>query len=159
MIVSRNDVASAFGVTLQTITNWQKSGFPVQTQKGRANRYNLPECIEWFASRRAAKSEAGGTYEEAKLRLTEAQAEKTELQARKLAEGAIPHDVVVATWSRAFAAIKTEVLALPTRIRALVPDMTAQTWEMVDGTCRRTLDDCAGRVGDGSGVEEPGPTT
>lgn len=56
-IVGQENIASIFGVTPRTITEWQACGMPVAVQGGPGvpGEYNSDECIRWLVEREVKK--------------------------------------------------------------------------------------------------------
>lgn len=52
-LLTRRDLAAAFGVHMQTVTKWERDGLPIAElgRKGKPSRYLLPACIQWFINR------------------------------------------------------------------------------------------------------------
>lgn len=56
-IIGQENIASIFGVTPRTITEWQLGGMPVAVQGGPGvpGEYNSDECICWLVEREVRK--------------------------------------------------------------------------------------------------------
>jgi len=52
-LVTRKGASELFGVSMMTITKWERDGFPVHTRgsRGRPSMYAMPDCIRWFSER------------------------------------------------------------------------------------------------------------
>lgn len=56
-IIGQENIASIFGVTPRTITEWQAGGMPIAVQGGPGvpGEYNSDECVRWLVEREVRK--------------------------------------------------------------------------------------------------------
>jgi phage terminase Nu1 subunit (DNA packaging protein) len=130
VIVNKRQLASVFGVSEETITQWMKAGMPVRTQrKGtRGNEYETADCIRWYVARDSGGDRALDLTQE-RARLAKAQADKTELEAAELRGDLARYEDISSHWTRQSTACKSRLLVIPSkvapRVRAAATDMDA----------------------------------
>ena len=87
MIVNRQELSQAMGVSLPTVDKWVRDGCPVKQRgaKGVAWEFSLPDVVSWWGNkqREASASAAPTDMEDAKLRKIAAEAEMVELELAK----------------------------------------------------------------------------
>ncbi|GEM_PF-3719451 len=47
LFMGRRDIATCFGVTIKTISNWQKQGFPKQIKLRKGSVWYVEDILEW----------------------------------------------------------------------------------------------------------------
>lgn len=130
MIVNKRQLAATFGVSEETITQWQNKGMPIVSQrKGtQGNEYETADCIRWFANRDAGGDGALDLNQE-RARLAKAQADKTTLEAAELKGEMVRYEEISAHWTNRAAACRSRLLTIPSkiapRVRAAVNDFEA----------------------------------
>lgn len=77
-VTGQQGIADMFGVSRETIDNWQRDGMPVAERGGPGvpSRYNATECINWLLAREVKKVQA----ERPQDRLARVQADKIEME-------------------------------------------------------------------------------
>lgn len=119
MIVNRQDLAGAMGVSLPTVDRWIKEGCPVKTRgrKGIAWEFVLGDVIAWWGERERENAAGAETsdVEELKRRKLAAEAGEAELRfARARGEVAL-----IAEFERAqaklMATIQANIMNVPAR--------------------------------------------
>lgn len=124
-IVSVQSIASMFGVSHQTIANWQDQGFPVALRGGPGvpSEYESTDCIRWFVDREMSNAQA----ESPNNRLARAKAEAQEMNNAQRRGLLIPADMLEPKLKAAFVAARTMWLdAVPRLARELPEDSTAR---------------------------------
>lgn len=143
-IVSKAELAKILGKDEKTIFRWLKEGMPVEKQgaRGTPSKFDTQKVIEWLISR----SNNGKEMDAAKLRLTEAQARKAELEADVLEGTLIPQEKVKATWTKMIASMRSRILALPSR---LAPQLVAQReYKKVEKLLKETIYEALQEIAD-----------
>lgn len=119
MIVTRQDLANAMGVSLPTIDRWVREGCPVK-QRGRKGipwEFNLADVVAWWGERERENAAGGATADEAELKRRKLAAEtgKAELEFAKARGEVAPVAEFERAWSKMFAAIRANVMNVPAR--------------------------------------------
>jgi len=125
MIVNRQQLADILGVTLPTIDARVAKGLPYKTKgkEGRSYEFETKEVIDWIleqAEKSSAKSESDSSYNEARRRKMNAEADLTEIQLAKEAGLVVMIDDAVNCISDAVSTLRTQCLNLPRRAAPLV---------------------------------------
>jgi phage terminase Nu1 subunit (DNA packaging protein) len=125
-ITGQEQIAQAFGVAPKTIVEWQERGFPIATQgkRGVSSTYDLPACIEWFASRAVKKAGA----EDQRTRLNRLQADEVEMRIAEKRGQLIPVELIEPAWMAVVTSARSFLRSEPDRLAHLV-----ETIEGVDG--------------------------
>lgn len=141
MIVNKRTLAlEVFGVAEETITQWQKAGMPIKTQrKGTlGNEYEVVACVQWREGQ-VTEGEGPLNLNQERARLAKAQADKTELEAAELKGEMVRYEEISAHWTDRGSAIRQRLLTMPTkiapRLRVAVNDQEAaalMTAEMLE---------------------------
>ena len=125
-----------------TVTNWKQAGLPVVNDDSRTDSFDLREVVRWHLDRLKAKSKSElSTLQAEKVRLTRAQADKTEVQVGRMQEETVPVSSVVSAWSEVFGIVRVAVLSIPSRIKSAMPSLSVQAYDDVDILCRQTIED------------------
>lgn len=151
LIVTRHELARLFGVTPDGISRWTADGLPVETiGAGRGNKstYDLARVIPWVLQRR------GGTLEEARTRLANAQADRVEQELATAAGRLLRADAVGETWRRACILIRTKLLAIPAKLKNRHTELSVQQLADVDEQIREALSELAEAAAAPGDVEE-----
>ena len=147
MIVNKRGLADAFGVSEETITQWQKAGMPIQTaRKGTmGNEYELAPCIRWYALRESGGDGALDLNQE-RARLAKAQADKTELEAAELKGEMVRYEELSAHWAARGSAMRSRLLTLPTKIapRARVAENDQAASALIEAEIIEALTEISG---------------
>jgi phage terminase Nu1 subunit (DNA packaging protein) len=118
VIVTKRELATeVFGVSEETITQWQKAGMPVKTQrKGTlGNEYVVVDCVQW-REMQVTDGEGPLNLNQERARLAKAQADKTELEASELKGEMVRYEELSAHWTARGSALKARLLTMPTKI-------------------------------------------
>jgi len=81
----------------------------------------------------------------------------TELKLKKMTGELVPVDEVESTWATIVIAIRTKLLAVPTKAKLRVPDMPPRYVELIEALIREALEDLGG-VDENIENEEDGAT-
>ncbi|PWG62326.1 terminase small subunit [Spiribacter halobius] len=141
MKLSKQHLADLFGVTVRTVSEWQRdTEFPAPTREGRRNLYDAAAVVAWWRDREIARlieGEDGRLLDlnHERARLAKAQADRQEYalarERGELVEAAAVGEVVGDDYTR----MRARLLALPTKAAAMV------TPETDTAVCQRILDD------------------
>ena len=78
-------VADFFGVTVESISNWQTKGMPyVAGGKGGRNHYDLAACAKWICKQRAGRTTESDSLKDVEAEYRNEKRLIAELQRRKL---------------------------------------------------------------------------
>lgn len=120
MIVNRQELSQAMGISLPTVDRWIRDGCPVKQRgaKGVAWEFNLPDVVTWWGERQrqAAAGGAPTDIEDAKRRKIAAEASLAELELAKAKGEVAPIRDFERTWSAMMAAIQQNVMNVPQRV-------------------------------------------
>jgi len=145
MIVSKKKLAEIFGKSTTTIDRWMENGMPYQPAEGRgkANKYDTAECIEWYAISKGRKLD----YMEERTRLTKLQADKQEMELQLMQGELLKADEVIKKWSDIFNQIRTNLMAIPTRAATLLQGAGTkkEAKNVIENLLRETLDKIANK--------------
>lgn len=149
MIVNKRQLADAFGVTEESITQWQKATppLPIKTQRkgSLGNEYEMAACIRWYVNREAGGDGALDLNQE-RARLAKAQADKTSLEAAELMGEMVRYEEISAHWTSRAAACRALLLTIPTkaapRVRAAANDFEAAA--MLEAEICEALEEISG---------------
>jgi phage terminase Nu1 subunit (DNA packaging protein) len=113
-IVSKAELAKILGKDEKTIFRMSKEGLPIkaQGQRGVRSKYDTEEVIDWLVK----KSSNGKEMENARIRLTLAQANKAELEVMELEGSLIPIEHVQDLWADIVKRVRAKLLSLPSRM-------------------------------------------
>lgn len=116
MIVNKNQLADVLGVTLATLTTWQKNGLPMVLNAGRGgtNQYDTGKVIEWMIQRALAGAES----ETARERRDRLEGDLLELRLAKESGAVVAVDQVEPVWAGAILAARAELRGWGERLRA-----------------------------------------
>ncbi|MAR56943.1 MAG: hypothetical protein CMM93_07145 [Rickettsiales bacterium] len=120
-IVNKKSLAKILGRTERTLTEWQKEGMPIKKNgaRGQSNTYDTEHVIDWMIKR---ASDTDSEMERARIRLTSAQADKTELEVEELRGNLITLDNMKGLWANVLATFRSRILSIPNR---LTPQLAA----------------------------------
>lgn len=119
MIVNRQELAQAMGVSLPTVDRWVRDGAPVKVRgsKGIPWEFELPAVVTWWGERQrqAAAGSAPTDAEDAKRRKACAEAELAELELAKAKGEVAPVRDFERAQAKIMAVIRQNVLNVPQR--------------------------------------------
>ena len=79
--VNRAQIAAVFGVSVVTIDRWVNDGMPaVKNGRLKAGNYDIAACVQWRLKKDSEKLDTDDTIEAARLRKTNAEADKLEFE-------------------------------------------------------------------------------
>lgn len=149
MEVTQAELLEVFGLSNPTILKYRRLGMPVLRPagaRGQANYFETVDVYRWLVDR--ALDRAGADEEDEALdgeqelaQLRRAQREKVELQAAQMRSELIPHDEAVRAWSAFATAVRSKILAVPTRMRTRLPDMPKEAQDELKALLREALDE------------------
>lgn len=131
-IVSRQGLAENFGVALNTVDHWVRTGMPVVQRGGPGKKwqFNTADVAEWRLDKAREESKgASATADEAELkrRKLAAQTAQAELDLAKAKAEVAPLDQIERGVSRAFAEVKASIRNVPSRAARLLIGETDET--------------------------------
>src|SRR5579859_949158 len=130
LFLPKHLIAKAFGISVQAVTNWDVKP---QRRDGREALYYLPEVIAF----RLERDNTGGLdLEEERARLASEQADKAAMENRRMRRELLPASQVQTQLERLFGAIRSHLLALPTKLAPQVlvrPELPAVQAALRDG--------------------------
>lgn len=119
MIVNRDGLAQAMGVSLPTVDRWIKEGCPVKTRgrKGVPWEFVLGDVIAWWGARERENATGGATTDEAELKRRKLAAETgvAELEFAKARGEVAPVAEFERAQARMMATIQTNVMNVAQR--------------------------------------------
>ena len=137
LLVNQSVAAIAFDISVEALKKWK---IKPKHRRGREALYYLPDLIA-FRVARADSNE--NTLSTERARLARAQAEKTELEVKQMRGELIPAAVILQNWTPLVGAARQKVLAIKTKIKTQIPNLTDDDLKKVDVICRSALEDLA----------------
>lgn len=124
-IMGQQGIADVFGVSRETIDNWQQDGFPVAVRGGPGvpSEYESADCIRWKIDRDVKKVQAESPND----RLARVKADAIEMDNAERRGVLIPADMLEPKLKATVVAARTRWLdAVPRLARDLPADITAR---------------------------------
>lgn len=141
-IIGQENIATIFGVTPRTITEWQAGGMPIAVQggPGMPGEYNSEECIRWLVEREVRKVQGPEAPKDRLARLQGDELEmKLERERGKLIDAAAVEPVMRAAIVSARERIRNE----PARLAIALEGKTKAEREML---LRELFDEVLGKL-------------
>lgn len=144
-LATEADMAALLGVTTTRIRDLAREGIMVKPQRGR---YDVAASVKNYASRlreqaaRAGRPPADASPEarSAKERLTEAQARLAESKADQAAGKLLDAAEVERAWAGILRDLRAGLLAIPSRVGASLPHLTAHDVATLDRELRAAME-------------------
>lgn len=116
--VNKQRLQGILGKDHKTLLKWQKEGMPMEKigARGTSNVYDTEKVVDWLV----AKASGNDEMERARIRLTTAQAMKTELEVEELQGALIPLDKMKMMWAGVLTNFRAKILSMPTRLAPLI---------------------------------------
>lgn len=119
MIVNRQGLAEAMGVSLPTIDRWISEGCPYKTRgkKGIQWEFAVPEVVAWWGNRERESASGTSTADENELKRRKLLAEtrRAELEFAKAAAEVAPVAQFERATARMLAGIRANIMNVPAR--------------------------------------------
>ena len=119
MIVNRQELADAMGVSAPTIDRWIREGCPIRVRprKGIPAQFVLGEVVAWWGQRERENATGGATSDEAELKRRKLAAETgtSELEFAKAKGEVAPVAEFERATARMMATVRTNVMNVPQR--------------------------------------------
>lgn len=153
MIRGQQGIADLFGVSRETIDNWQQLGFPVAVRGGPGvpSEYEAGACINWLIERELGKVRADRPQD----RLARVQADKIEMENTERRKLLIPVGQLEPRLATAFAAAMEVWEGVSRRLVRELPDDVRAREEMLQAEFEaflHRLADLANADRDGDGA-------
>lgn len=118
-ITGQQGIADLFGVSRETIDNWQGAGMPVKVRGGPGvpSLYDSMECIAWRVAAEVCKARG----DRPQNRLARVQADKIEMENAERRRLLIPADQLEPKLQAAFAEARGAWLAIAPRLARELP--------------------------------------
>ena len=141
---SKKEAAAFFDVSVQALDGWFTAGCPVaeHDDNGRIKSVCLDEMARW----RIGRADDVRGLEAERIRLTKAQADKTELEVAELQGSLIRVESVLAHWQSKGSAARAKLLSLPSKLAAQVasPDKLIAAQDKAQALVHEALAELAG---------------
>jgi len=113
-LLTRRELAAAFGVHMLTVTKWERDGMPIAKRgaRGRPSLYDEAACRTWKILRDEAAMQTS-SLEQARIQKELSQAELNRQTAEIRAGNLLQRDDVERVWSQHVAAVRRKLLHLP----------------------------------------------
>ncbi|WP_108259129.1 terminase small subunit [Mangrovicoccus ximenensis] len=141
------ELAELFGINLSTVRSKAAEGVFVRT---RPAHYDVEACVRGYVSKLrevASRAGSGGVHGDnlkaEKLRLTKAQADKEEARVARERGELVEAAAVTREWSNLLRDLRNALLAVPSRVGAALPHLTATDIAALESEMRRALEDFA----------------
>ena len=118
-VTGQQGIADMFGVSRETIDNWQRDGLPVEVRGGPGvpSQYDATKCINWLLEREVKKVQG----EKPQDRLARVQADKIELELAEKRGLLLPADQIEPKLRAAMVAAREMWRNEPARLAREVP--------------------------------------
>src|SRR5215212_248525 len=143
------EIAAHLDISRQRL--WELIKNAVLPSHGTVDEYRVV-YIRWLREAATGHAIQGGkvsadgkldlTVERAKL--TRAQTEKTEIEVAYLKGNSLPRTLVTEVWQMHAAAVRSKFLGLASKLRMLIPRLTQDESEIVDGVVCEILEELSG---------------
>lgn len=129
-IIGQENIASMFGVSARTITEWQASGMPIAVQGGPGvpGEYNSDECIRWMVDREVRKVQGP---EAPKDRLSRLQGDELEMKLERERGKLIDATAVEPVMRAAIVAARERIRNEPARLAIALEGKTKAEREIL----------------------------
>lgn len=142
--LNESALARLLGVGASRIRTLARDGVLVRSGKGRFDTckslHGYLENLRVHASRAGRPSEGGDALKQAKTRLAEEQAAKAELQNAALRAELVESSVVQREWQNILRDVRSTILAVPSRVGAKLPHLTAHDVAEIDREIKSALE-------------------
>lgn len=139
------ELAKLLGVHERTIRGLAERGLVVKRGRGRyalASVTTYCSHLRGIASGRGDESQIFDLGRE-RARLAKEQADRTAMQNDALRGSLVPAEEVKREWASVLRAVRSKILAVPSRVRQSLAHLTAHDVEAIDAELRRTLEGIA----------------
>lgn len=157
VIVNRHQLAAILGVHPDRISEYGQAGLPVLhrggvggSEESRRSQYDAVLCCQWVRRHRPG----GVAAQDARARLDVRRREEIELRMRVKNREVITVADVDRKWSAIAIEVRNTLLAVPTRLQARRPALTAPDILAVDTLVREALEGLADRRGASNTTQE-----
>jgi phage terminase Nu1 subunit (DNA packaging protein) len=142
----REEISAHLDLSVQRIRSLIRQD--VLSKSGSLDEYRIA-YIRWLRGK-AHVSGAGPSgpgsmnLTQERARLTRAQSEKTEIEVAYLRGDSLPRTLITETWQMHAAAVRSRFLGLTSKLKMLIPRLTAEEGEIVDREVREILEELSG---------------
>jgi phage terminase Nu1 subunit (DNA packaging protein) len=157
VIVNRHQLAAILGVHPDRISEYGQAGLPVLhrggvggSEESRRSQYDAILCCQWVRRHRPGGVDA----QDARARLDVKRREEIELRMQVKRREVIAVDDVDRRWSAIVIEVRNTLLAVPARLKARRPELTALDILAVDALIREALEGLADRRGASNTTQE-----
>jgi phage terminase Nu1 subunit (DNA packaging protein) len=146
LTASGQELAELLGISVETVCALALKNIAIRVSRGR---YDLRESVKRYCAHlRATAAGRGGesgvlNLTEQRARLAREQANIAGLKASKLRGELVPVSEVEARWRGVLTAVRSRLLAVPSRVRSRAPHLAATDVEIVDKEIREALEELA----------------
>ena len=143
-LCNKKEAASFFRVSVQALDGWFSAGCPVQERNDQGRIVWL--CLEDMVAWRIDRAESTSSLDTARIRLTKAQADKTELEVAELRGDLISTPKALIQVEAMVGAMRAKLLSLPVKAAAKVaktPADLAAAQEAIRTEVYEALDEIA----------------
>jgi len=124
-LFNRKDTAEVMGVSTQAIGLWNMEQQKKKGATGNRVYYDIREVVQLRLKEAANRSGNAPDIQREKSRLTKLQADKADLEYKKMKGELISTDTVTEHWENLFVAFRSKILAIPTRAAAVALNATS----------------------------------
>ena len=145
-IATKSQLSQILGVSERSLSEWQKENppLPILREGGPndENRYDAADCVRWYVDRSIRKAK----IELPRDRLSNMQANKTELEVAELAGELCRSNDVTQLWGEKTAAARAKLLPFPSKIaqRIATPERMAEVQAAAQEVVYEVLNELAG---------------
>jgi phage terminase Nu1 subunit (DNA packaging protein) len=145
--LTQDQVAEHLDLSCERLRTLIRKGvLPIWDRKSVDLEHYRAAYIRWLRGVASGHNSQDGnldlTLERAKL--TRAQTEKTEIEVAHLRGESLPRSLVSQVWQMHAAAVRSRFLGLASKLRMLIPKLTQEEGEMIDGVVCEILEELSG---------------
>lgn len=119
MIVTRKELADIFGITDRTVSTWITKGLKSCGKRDRQLLYNTVDAIT-FRENEVMMNSTGLDFEAERTRKIKLEADKVELELRKMRGQLIETEQVINEWSASIIKCKTKLIAIAEKTSSML---------------------------------------
>lgn len=146
--VNKKQLSAILGMTEKTLSEWQKSGMPIEIEggRGRSNFYDTAKVIDWIVTRRLAKAGVGKSEEVSTVfdekiengRLKHWQANEKEMAVRESAKQLVRREALEFKLGQIITSVKSGLLNVPDRVSQRL-SLTKEQKKVLDDEVKTAL--------------------
>jgi phage terminase Nu1 subunit (DNA packaging protein) len=144
MLLTTDELAALLGVSTRQIQLLAKEGVAKRVRSGKYDAAVTIQRMLEHSSGKAAATDTKAELDRQRTQLAKEQAEAHRLKNQILAGDVVPRDAVEREWISIMQKVRNGVLAVTSRVRFHLPNLTAEDGQVIDRELREALTALAG---------------